>query len=81
MKLTVQSRSNKVDIFGTIRHQPEKRGVSMPDGSPVKLRAKPIEFVIGDRSTSPEHALMTLSVEKARELANSILRVTGREGD
>ena len=71
LKFTVQSRSNKVDIFGLF-----SAGATQPT-----LRVKPVELVIGKPSTSPEHALVTLPVKEARELANSILRATGKGGD
>ena len=68
LKFTVQSRSNKVDIFGLI-----------PIGD-LELVARPIEFKIGKRSTNPEHALITLDIKHARELARKILRAAGEEG-
>lgn len=66
----VQLRSNKVDIFGMFTAE-----ITAPT-----LRAKPLEFEIGKRTTDPELAMLTLPVKEARDLANKILRAAGKEG-
>ena len=70
-EISVQSRSNVVDIFGVL---------TAKEGVYPALRARPITFEVGKRTTNPEHALVTLSTREARELAKKILRVTGEDG-
>jgi hypothetical protein len=71
LKFQVQARSDKIDIFGLF---------VVEAGGPTLL-AKPMGFEIGKRTTDPEKALITLPVAEARDLAQRILRATGKEGD
>jgi len=75
MQIRVQSRSDKVDLFAHIIDSDNNLAKN-----PRTLVAAPLLFIDGDISTDPEHALMTLSVREARDLANRILRVVGKEG-
>ncbi|KKM75771.1 hypothetical protein LCGC14_1386830 [marine sediment metagenome] len=71
LNFIIQARSGKIDIFG------------MFTGNPTQptLRTKPVEFVLGKRTTDPELALITLPNKEARDLANKILRAVGlKEG-
>jgi hypothetical protein len=73
MQIKVQKRSDKVDLFAYI--------IDNDAGKLSALIAEPVRFKQGKVSTDPERALMTLAVKEARDLANKILRTTGKEGD
>ena len=68
-EISVQSRSNVVDIFGVLTADPE---------SPA-LRARPVTFEVGKRTTDPDMAMLTLTKKRARELGQKLLRVTASE--
>lgn len=70
LDFSVQARSNQIDIFGMF----------MADVMTPTLRTKPVEFVLGKRTTDPELAMLTLPVKEARDLANKLLRAAGKEG-
>lgn len=74
LDFSIQARSNLIDIFGTFV------GEGNPTPIRATLRAKPVEFEIGNRTTDPELAMLTLSVKEARDLANRVLRAAGKEG-
>lgn len=70
LDFSVQARSNQIDIFGMFTG----------NATQPTLRTKPVEFVLGKRTTDPELAMLTLPVKEARGLANKILRAAGKEG-
>jgi len=51
----------------------------MTTDTKVELIADPIKFSIGKRTTNPELATMTLSVDEARKLGRNLLRAAEGE--
>ena len=73
MNIRCQKRSNVVDVLIDIEVPGSK--------PPMILQAVPVQFrVMPGRSTDPGHALLTLTVTEARQLAQTLLREAGSEG-